>query len=116
MSDEIQTAEADTALGKFKLTGANLPTLLSLLVLVLSCLIAWTLYAHAGDAKDGAKSVAAELKEANREVAGTLRESNREISKVLNELAQAMRERNCLDAFEPVKRMQNAELCKRLSR
>ena len=59
MTDEIQTAEADTAIGKFKLTGTNLNNVATFACLVLVCLIAWVLYAHAGDAKEGAKAVAA---------------------------------------------------------
>ncbi len=117
MADQpVETVEADTAIGRFKISSANLNTLFTVMGFVLLCLVAWTLYAHATDAKDSGKVVAQELKEANKEVASALKESNKEISKVLNDLAQAMRERNCLESFTPQKRAENADLCKRLSR
>ena len=117
MPEPTESVEADTALGKFKVSGANVSLLLIMLVVVLSSLNAWTLYAHAGDAKDTGRAVAQELKEANKEVANTLKESNKEIAKVLNELSTAIREQNCLSQFPTAQeRAKNAELCKRLSR
>lgn len=104
-------------LGTLKLAGSNVNTIATVCTLILVCIIAYVLSAHAGDAKDGAKSVAAELKEANKEVASTLKESNKDIAKVLSELAQAMREANCLAQFTtPTEKAANADLCKRLSR
>lgn len=111
-----ESVEADTMLGKFKVTSANLNTLITVLGFVMLCVTSYVLFMHTTDAKELGSTVAKELKEANKEVAGTLKESNKEISRVLSDLAAAMRERNCLDAFDPAKRAQNAELCKRISR
>ena len=116
MPDQIaESVEADTAIGKFKLTGTNLNNLATFASLVLVCLVAWVLYAHAGDAKDSAKAVAAELRDANREVANALKESNREISQVLKEMSRATREQNCLLSLPQDQRQKNAETCKRIS-
>ena len=122
MAEDTQTVEADTALGKFKISSANLNTLFTVLGFVVLCIVAWVLWTHnveamdtRKDAKETGKAVAAELKEANKEVAQALKDSNREVAKVLNDLARAMREQNCLNAFPAEKRAQNAELCKRIS-
>lgn len=112
-----ETIEASNpTLGSFKISSTSLSALFTLLSFVLTCLIGWVLYAHAGDAKETGKIVAQELKEANKEVASSLKESNKEIAKALADLAQAMRERNCLDSFPLEKRERNAERCKLLSR
>ncbi len=110
-----QTVEADTALGKFKITGASLNNLATFATLIGVTLLCWVLYGHAGDAKEGAKAIAAELRDANKEIAQTLKDSNRELSQVLKEMARATRETNCLLAMPPEKRQQNAELCRRIS-
>ena len=115
MTDEIQTAEADTAIGKFKLTGTNLNNVATFACLVLVCLIAWVLYAHAGDAKEGAKAVAVELRDANKEVANALKESNKDISQTLKEMSRATREQNCLLSLPQDQRQKNAEICRRIS-
>ena len=115
MTDDIQTAEADTPVGKFKITGASLNNLATFASLVLLCLVAVTLYAHAGDAKESAKAVAAELRDANREVANALKESNKEISQTLREMSRATREQNCLLSLPPEQRQKNAEVCRRIS-
>ena len=112
---DIETVEADTALGKYKITRAsinNLATFASLIGIVLLC---WVVWGHAGDSKEGAKAIAAELKESNKAVAQELRESNKEIANILKEMARATRESNCLLALPPEKRPQNAELCRRIS-
>lgn len=105
----------NTPLGSFKISSANLNTIITVLCFIVVCLIAYVLTAHSTEAKESGTKVAQELKEANREVAQALRESNREVAKVLNDLARAMREQNCLNAFPPERRHQNAELCKRIS-
>lgn len=116
MSDESVEA-TNPILGSLKISGANVTLILTVAVFIIVCICAYVLNAHAGDAKDGAKAVAQELKEANREVAATLKESNKEVSKVIGDLAQAMREANCLAQFsKPEERAKNAELCKRISR
>lgn len=116
MPDPVESVEADTALGKFKISSANLNNLLTVLCTIGVVLLCWMVYAHAGDAKETGKAVAQELKEANKEVSNTLKESNKELTKVLGDLAQSIREQNCLLSFEPAKRVENSELCKRLSR
>ena len=108
MSEDTQTVEADTALGKFKISSANLNTLFTVLGFVMLCLVAWVLWQHNSDAadtrKDSAKNSAAiaqELKEANKEVAVTLKESNKEVAKVLTELSRQIRIQNCISAIPP---------------
>lgn len=115
MSEETIEASNPT-LGSFKVSSANLNSLFTVLCFALLCLIGWVLYAHAGDTKENGGAVAKELKEANKEVAAALKDSNKEVSKVLSELAQAMRERNCLDSFQQEKRLENAERCRQISR
>lgn len=110
-----QFEASNTPLGSFKISSANLNTIFTVLGFVITCIIAWVLFSHNTEAKDSGKDVARELKEANREVAQTLKDSNKEISKVLGDLARALREQNCLNAFPTEKRHENAELCKRIS-
>ena len=110
-----ESVEADTAIGKFKVTGANLNNLATFASLVGVVLLCWVVWGHAGDAKDSAKAVAAELRDANKEVAQALKESNREISQVLKEMSRATREQNCLLSLPQDQRQKNAELCKRIS-
>lgn len=116
MPDIPETVEADTAIGKFKISSANLNNLLTVFTTISVVLLCWMVYAHAGDARETGKVVAQELKEANKEVATTLKDSHKELTKVLGDLAQSIREQNCLLSFPPEKRVENAELCKRLSR
>lgn len=117
MTNDAQTVEADTALGKFKISSPNLTALASVVSIILLSLLTYMIWAHADDAKRAGTAVAQELKEANKEVAQTLKESNRDIAKVLAELAQAMRETNCLAQFHTAdEKAKNADLCKRISR
>lgn len=115
MPDTTETVEADTALGKFKISSANLNNLATFATLLFVILIAWLLNAHAGDAKDGAKAVAAELRDANREVAQALKDSNKEISATLKEMARATREQNCLLSLPQDRRQREADTCRRIS-
>ena len=115
MSDPTESVEADTAIGKFKITGANLNNLATFASLIGIVLLCWVVYGHAGDAKETAKAIAAELREANKEVANALKESNKEMSSVLKEMARSTREQNCLLSLPQDQRQKNAELCKRLS-
>jgi hypothetical protein len=105
----------NTPFGSFKISSANLNTLVTILSFSLILLVTWTLYAHAGDAKDGTKAVASALLESNKEVATALRESSRETLQTLKEMARATRENNCLLGFEQSKRQPNAEFCKKIS-
>lgn len=105
MSNESLEA-SNTPFGSFKISSANLNTLLTLFSFVLICVISWALWAHTTEAaearkdnKETGKLVAQELKEANREVAGALRESNREVSKVLQELSKQIRIQNCISSI-----------------
>lgn len=112
---QLETVEADTALGKFKLSGANLNNLATFVSLIGIVLLCWVLYGHAGDAREGAKAIAQELKEANKEIAQSLKDSNREMTGILREMARATREQNCLLSLPQDQRQKNADLCKRLS-
>lgn len=118
MAGEAESVEvSNPVLGSLKASGQNITLIFTIATFSFVVVLAWLFNAHAGDAKDNGKTVAQELKESNKEVASALRESNREVSKVLSELAQAMREANCLAQFEtPEKKRQNSDLCKRLSR
>lgn len=117
MPEPTETVEADTALGKFKVSSANISTLASIVTLILVSVVAYVMNAHAGDAREAGKAVAQELKEANKEVAATIKESNKEVSTVLNELAKAMREANCLAQYATAQeKAKNADICKRISR
>ena len=102
-------------LGSLKINSANLNNIVTVLVFIVVCLIAYVLTGHTTEAKDTGKEVARELRNSNQEVAQALKDSNREVAKVLNDLARAMREQNCLNAFPPEKKAENAELCKRIS-
>ena len=115
MPDTPESLEADTALGKFKITGANLNHLATFASLIGIVLLCWVVYGHAGDAKEGAKAIAAELREANKEIAATLKESNREMSTILRDMARATREQNCLLSLPQEQRQRNAENCRRIS-
>jgi type VI protein secretion system component VasK len=115
MPDPLESVEADTALGKFKISGANVNNLITIISFVGVVLIAWTLYAHAGDAKESGKAIAQELKEANKAVAQELRETNKEMTAILREMARATREQNCLLSLPQDQRQKNAEVCKRIS-
>ncbi len=112
---QLESVEADTAIGKFKVSGASLNNLATFASLLGIVLLVWVLYGHAGDAKEGAKAVAAELRDANKEVAAALKESNKEISATLKEMSRATREQNCLLSLPQDQRARNAELCKRIS-
>lgn len=125
MPDDTQSVDvSNPILGSLKVSGATVNTIFTVFGFVVTSLIAWVLWTHHADAKDLGRTVAQELKEANKEIAQTLKESqkdvketNRDVSKALQDLAQAMREQNCLAQFPtPQERAQNAELCKRISR
>lgn len=115
MPDIPEVVEADTAIGKFKISGASLNNLATFATLIGTVLLCWVLYGHAGDAKEGAKAVAAELRDANKEVAQALKESNKEISATLKEMARATREQNCLLSLPQDKRERQAENCRRIA-
>ncbi len=97
MSDVIQSAEIDTPAGKLKVSGANLNTLFTVLGFIISCVIAWTLFAHQQDSK-----------ESGREFVGAIKEQ----TQTMKESQRLQREQNCLmyarKDFDP-------ELCRRLS-
>lgn len=110
------TIEADTALGKFKVSSANLNTIMSIFSFVITCLIAWVLWTHNGDARETSRDVAAQLSTANKEIAVTLKDANKELAGALKEMSQATREQNCLLSLPIANREQNAETCRRLSK
>lgn len=72
----------------------SLNTLATVATLVLVVLLGYAFYLHAADAKDAGKELVSAMKD----------------------LAQTNREQNCLIAIPPEQRMQNSDLCKRLSR
>lgn len=115
---EADSVEAtNPILGTLKVSGANVNLIVTIGTFVFVAIIAYVLNAHAGDARDGGKAAAQELKESSKEVSAALRESNKEVAKSLNELAQAMREANCLAQFTtPEAKAKNADFCKRVSR
>lgn len=115
MPEVQETVEADTAIGKFKISGANVTSIAVYATLIGVVLLVWVLYGHAGDAKEGAKAVAAELRDANKEVAQALKESNKEISATLKEMSRATREQNCLLSIPQEKRERLAETCRRIA-
>jgi hypothetical protein len=115
MPDQLETVEADTAVGKFKISGANLNNLATFATLVGVVLLCWVVWGHAGDAKESGKAIAAELKESNKAVAQELRESNKEMTLILKEMARATREQNCLLSLPQEQRQRNAETCRRIS-
>ena len=71
---------------------------------------------HTSDARDNAKEIAKELREVNKEAAAERKEASRELSEALKELARAAREQNCLLSLPQEKRIENVEVCKRISR
>lgn len=107
--------EADTALGKFKIFGADLNTFFTILSFIGLVLIGYVLYAHADDTRQTARAVGAELKEANKEIADRLEKANDRTFEVLKEMARATREQNCLLSLPQDKRERMAETCKRIS-
>lgn len=95
MSDgelKVQELEADIAGQKLKLTGANLNTLFTILGFIVTCLIAYVLYAHTGDTKEASKSLAEAIKDQT----------------------QATREQTCV--YTMPQTGATPELCKRISR
>jgi type VI protein secretion system component VasK len=122
MADQppIESVEADTILGKYKVTGANVNTLITILGFVMICLIAWTLYAHTADAKEGDKETAKALRESNAEVAKALRESNKEVYDVMKDMARAVKEQNCWREMQALRNnapltQREIDSCKRLA-
>ena len=110
-----EVVEADTAIGKFKVSGASITPILLVVLVVLTGLSCYVLYAHAGDSRESGKEIAKELKEASKEAATTLKDTNKELIKTLDKLTSTLRKRTCLDSFTPEKRAENVELCRRIS-
>ena len=115
MPDQPEIVEADTALGKFKISSANMNNLMTVLIFVAVVLGGWQLWAHAGDAKESGKAIAQELKEANKAVAQELKEANKEMTMILREMARATREQNCLLSVPQERRQAMAETCRRIA-
>ena len=111
----IETVEADTVLGKYKITGASLNNLATFVTLMGVVLLCWVFYGHADDAKKSGKEVAIELRDTNKEIAKVLKEQNKEITDTLREMARATREQNCLLSLPQDQRQRNAETCRRIS-
>lgn len=117
--DDPPSIEAETALGKFKvrgLNGNNVNAIFTMFGFMLTCLVAWVLWTHDGNAKESAKQFTADLKDVTREMTVALKSSNSELATALREMAQAAREQNCLLSLPATQREQNVETCRRLSR
>lgn len=89
-----QEVSADTAIGKFSFKGSNLNTLATVATLIVTCMIAYVVYAHAGEDKD----------------------TKKELIGAIKEMAQANREQTCMLRFEQKDRQHNADFCKQVSR
>lgn len=94
MAGEIEEVSADTAIGKFKVSGTNVNNLLTILGFVALCVLLVLTWNHSASAMD-----------ARKDLAGAIRE-----------LAEAGREQNCLLRFEQKDRQANVEFCKRIAR
>ncbi|MFZ2541031.1 MAG: hypothetical protein WAW75_04555 [Gallionella sp.] len=119
MPDEPSGADVAVEIAGQKVNLRNiksLNTLATIATLLLTGVIGFIVFTHSSEAKDGIKEIAAELKASNKESAASMKESNKELGEVLKEMARAARETNCLLAMPPEKRIENVELCKRLSR
>ncbi len=111
-----ETVEADTVLGKFKLSSGSLNTLLTTLLLVVCCLIYYSVWIHTVDARSENIQVAQDLKQTNKELAVALREANTDQTNAMKEMTKAIREQTCLISMPEGKRTDNVDLCRRLSR
>jgi len=102
MSEEQSTSvSAETALGKFSISGAQINTIFTIFGFVLTCLIVWVLFHHQEDARDAAKEFTLAVKE---------------LSAAQRESSVIGREQNCLMRFEAKDRAERAEFCKQVSR
>lgn len=119
MAEETNGADVAVEIAGQKVNLRNvksLNTLATIATLIVVCLIGYMVFTHTADAKDNGKEIAAELKAQNKETAAILKDANRELSEVLKELARAAREQNCLLSLPQEKRIENVEICKRISR
>ena len=99
----------------------SLNTLATMATLIVVSVTAYMIFTHAGDAVANGKEVASELKAANKEAARDRKEANKEQADLLKELGRAAREQNCLIAtgvasLPPERRLEAADLCKRIAR
>lgn len=76
---KIQELDAEIAGQKFKLTGANMNTLFTVLGFVVGCLCLYALWTHTNDAREASRAFVEAVKEqtaALKDQTATLRESN----------------------------------------
>ena len=111
-------------LGSLKIPSSmNINTIFTIFGFILTCLIAWVVWHHQADAKDGEKQVAAVLKEGNKEIAQALKESNLLVKEAIQQMSveqrranEIGREQTCLLTLPPDRRTNAGDFCKRLSR
>lgn len=89
-----QEVSADTAIGKFKVSGQNLNHLATVVTLIIVVLIGVLLYQHMTQA--------------------TVKDTG--LASALSDMVQAQREQNCLIAIPEATRESKAEFCKRVTR
>ena len=124
MGSEDQNVEvSNPILGSLKVSSANVNTIFTLFGFVLTCLIAWVVWNHQVEAKDGEKNVAVVLKESNKEFVQALRESNTLVKEAIQQMSVEQRRANeigrdqtCLLTLPPDRRTNAGDFCKRLSR
>lgn len=91
---DIEEVSADTAIGKFKVSGTNVNNLLTVLGFVGICILILMTWNHSALAMD----------------------ARRDLVNAIREMSEATREQNCLLRFEQKDRQGNADFCKRLSK
>lgn len=121
MADPADTisVDAETALGKYKITGASLNNLATFAGLIGIVLLCWMIYGHAGEQKEGLKEMAAEIKQASKDASQVTKESNKEISDAIKDMVRATREQNCILSLPNMpaeQRRLSIDSCRRNSR
>lgn len=101
MSDTPELLDAEIAGQKLKITGEHATLIITVLSFTVTCLIAWALFQHLQDMRDGTRDFVAAIKEQ---------------TVTIQEASKLQREQNCLMSMStiPLDR-RNVELCRRLS-
>ena len=94
MTEETQSGEIKTPLGSVSFSGKKTAEVIAILSLCLLFLLAWVLWEHKADAKGHGDS----------------------LTSVMKDMAQAIREGNCINSYPEAERESKIEMCKRITR
>ena len=94
MSDDNGSGEIKTPIGSVSFSGKKTAEFIAILSLCLLFVVAWVMWEHKADAKEHGDSLNA----------------------VMKDLAQAVREGNCINAYPEADRENKIDLCRRITR